>query len=236
MSKERIGKISCVSIDNDDSTVDLTSILCKKLDGLGKLSGEEVTEILLTEIHDKRIHREFPDRHSDIIFHAQLLLDRLGIPNGQLSEVAGRIKEAFKESLLKPLFFEDSVSFLDGAKAYGLKLCMATANFASEKVKTIETHCGKKYFTAWYDETILNQSKLNPAFYEEMLIRLNYSASEAVCIGDSLLDDIIPARLAGLTTIWLNRKGIHVDQPLSDFEVRSLDEAMIILKKLREVD
>lgn len=80
-----------------------------------------------------------------------------------------------------------------------------------------------------YDEATLCRRKLDPSFYEETLNRSRSSASETVVIGDSLLDDILPAKDVGITTIWLNRNGNHEDRQIADFEVSDLKEALFLL-------
>ncbi len=52
-------------------------------------------------------------------------------------------------------------------------------------------------------------TKPNPHYYEEILARIGVEADEALMVGDSIENDIIPAAAAGLNTFW-----IHLDRAL----------------------
>ena len=231
-NEEPLKQATCLFLDHDDTLIPLAPVLATKLDGLCALSGKEVTDILLREIHDGRIHTEFRDRHSDIALHTILLLNRLGLPCDQqlTDKVTGRIKEAFKECIQNPVFFQDSLSFLDGVKECGFKLYLTTVNLAQEKVKGLEKSGSRKYFVDGYDEATLHQRKLDPAFYKEALNRSGALPYECVCIGDSVLDDVIPPKSLDIQTVWLNRNGDNEGRHIADFEVSNLTEALILLE------
>src|SRR5258708_402560 len=52
--------------------------------------------------------------------------------------------------------------------------------------------------------TDLHFSKPHPHYYEALLARVGIEAAEAIMVGDSLPDDILPAAQAGLNTFWIN--------------------------------
>jgi len=65
----------------------------------------------------------------------------------------------------------------------------------------------------------------------EALKKSGSIASETLSIGDSLHDDIIPAKKAGLKTVWVNRNGrrANANKDYVDFEVSDLTEASRLL-------
>jgi FMN phosphatase YigB (HAD superfamily) len=49
--------------------------------------------------------------------------------------------------------------------------------------------------------------KADPGFYEDVLAVTRCDANELVHVGDSLENDVFPARAIGIRTVWLNRAG-----------------------------
>jgi hypothetical protein len=54
--------------------------------------------------------------------------------------------------------------------------------------------------------------KPQPEYYEEILVRLDIDASEAIMVGDDWGQDIAPAMAAGLHTFWVNTTDTPEDQ------------------------
>jgi FMN phosphatase YigB (HAD superfamily) len=54
------------------------------------------------------------------------------------------------------------------------------------------THGGNTHFT-----------KPNPHYYEEIMAQMGYESYEAIMVGDSWTNDIVPAAAAGMRTFWI---------------------------------
>jgi FMN phosphatase YigB (HAD superfamily) len=54
---------------------------------------------------------------------------------------------------------------------------------------------------------IMHFCKPTPHYYEEILAQIGVEAEDAIMVGDSLENDIIPARAAGLATFWIRPQG-----------------------------
>ncbi len=68
------------------------------------------------------------------------------------------------------------------------------------------------YFSVIAASAEMGVAKPDPAIFERALAMAGCSASEAVMIGDRLDNDILPAKKAGMGTIWL-RSGLAAWQP-----------------------
>ena len=63
-----------------------------------------------------------------------------------------------------------------------------------------------------------------------MLERLGTAASETLMVGDTLLDDIYGAHMAGMPGAWINRYGSPMNgRAVPTYELRSLEELLPIV-------
>lgn len=74
-------------------------------------------------------------------------------------------------------------------------------------------------------------AKPDPAIFGLVLDKLGLSPRQVWHIGDSLTTDVAGAQAAGLTAIWLNRRGARRDDgdPEPDHEIRSLSQLSTLL-------
>ena len=79
--------------------------------------------------------------------------------------------------------------------------------------------------------------KPDPRVFDRILKETQVLAEDALYVGDTLLDDVHGAKLAGMQVAWLNRYGIDRDTKLigPDYEVAGLTELMDIFESLKEV-
>jgi putative hydrolase of the HAD superfamily len=74
------------------------------------------------------------------------------------------------------------------------------------------------------DSAVCGLSKPDPAIFALALERLGVGPREALFVGDSLPQDVVPARAAGLRTAWLVGAGDAPASPPADVCLRTLDE------------
>lgn len=70
------------------------------------------------------------------------------------------------------------------------------------------------------------------SFYKHILDDLGINANECLFVGDSLTDDILGPQSIGMKTCWINRKKAVSDDVIPDFEIKTLDELLRVVKKL----
>ncbi len=80
--------------------------------------------------------------------------------------------------------------------------------------------------------------KPDPRVFLSVAEKMGVSPGESLYVGDTLLDDIHGAKLAGMQAAWINRSGAERDPELlqPDYEVSGLDELADKLRSWREVD
>lgn len=221
-----MGKV--LFIDFDGTLHDSDAKYTAGLEGLFGLSGAEMWQTYLA-VHRETVHRHYPGRHDDLLFHLRLLFDYLKHPYEEdvFRRVAAAFQRAQEECWTKPLFFPDSLPFLNEVKDRGHSLCLATGNYAAEKAQAVERAGGREYFDYAFDQTHLGV-KGEAVFFLKALKATASPAWEAVAIGDSLPHDIKAAKEVGMAAVWVNRKGIPLPptSPRPDHEVKDLLEAL----------
>ena len=77
--------------------------------------------------------------------------------------------------------------------------------------------------------------KPGPRVFQRILQETGVLPQEALYVGDTLLDDVHGAKLAGMPAAWLNRNGADPDPQLlpPDHQVAGLEELMPILDSLK---
>lgn len=90
----------------------------------------------------------------------------------------------------------------------------------------------KKYFTSIVDSTVVGIRKPDPKIFKIALDELGVNPDDAVMIGDSYSNDIVPAKSIGCKTIWINNKGWNEqnENNKADFIIKSFKELPDILK------
>ena len=87
----------------------------------------------------------------------------------------------------------------------------------------------------WFDAVVVSGeigiAKPDAAAFELALNKLAVLSQYVWHVGDSLTTDVAGAKAAGLTAVWLNRKGLSRNEgdPAPDFEIRSLTNLMDLL-------
>jgi putative hydrolase of the HAD superfamily len=116
-------------------------------------------------------------------------------------------------------------------------LLVLISNFYGNVETVLEELSLKKYFTSIFDSAIVGIRKPDPKIYEIALNELGVNPNDAVMIGDSYNNDIVPAKSIGCKTIWINNKGWNEQNGnnKADFIIRSFKELPEILETKNKV-
>jgi putative hydrolase of the HAD superfamily len=106
-------------------------------------------------------------------------------------------------------------------------LLAVISNFYGNIETVLEELSLKKYFTSILDSAVVGIRKPDPKIFEIALNELGVNPNDAVMIGDSYTNDIVPAKLIGCKTIWINNKGWE--------EQNENNKADIIIKSFKEL-
>lgn len=63
-----------------------------------------------------------------------------------------------------------------------------------------------RYISGYFCSSNLGCKKIDPDFFPRILQRLGKEPVQVTMVGDSLENDILPAKEIGINTIWFNRK------------------------------
>ena len=226
--------ITTILMDYDGTLHDWDSVLINSLDGAMGLGGEELYDTWTFDIHRGLVHARYMERHDDMMFHCKLLFKHLDRPFDReiADSICGKFEEASEKARNDPIYFPDTIPALDAMKEMGLRVCLSTGTNAESKAETLERVTGTRYFDHIFSEPSIGCFKTEPKYYATALERAGARPEEAMSIGDTPLSDIRPAKLVGITTIWLNRRGEPVptvEDQRADHEVENLMQAVRII-------
>ena len=227
-------EIITVLMDYDGTLHDHDGVLINKFDGILGLSGEEFYHIWRFDIHRNLVHRNYLDRHDDILFHCKLLFKHLETPYDKkiATSIYQKHNEATNLARDNPSYFDDAIPSLNNLFESGIILCLSTGQDAQKKAKRIEDNFGINFFKHVFSEQRLGYLKTSTDYYRKILNITRSPPRKTVSVGDTPLSDIRPAKLLGIKTIWLNRreepKPNNSDQ-IADYEVDSLTEAVNLI-------
>ena len=113
-------------------------------------------------------------------------------------------------------------------------LLAVISNFYGNIETVLEELSLKKYFTSILDSAVVGIRKPDPKIFEIALNELGVNPNDAVMIGDSYTNDIVPAKLIGCKTIWINNKGWNNPTDIKDADsiIKSIKEIPNTLKKI----
>ncbi|MEM4726711.1 MAG: HAD family hydrolase [Candidatus Bathyarchaeia archaeon] len=231
--------IRTVLIDYDGTLHDSDSVLRDSLDGILGLRGDELYRIYLHEIHRGIVHKYYPERHDDLLFHCSLIYSYLRRPFEAPTATlfCRRFMEAEDRSWRDPIYFDDVLPALEMMKRGGLRLYLSTGRDAERKAEALERYAGKKLFEGVFSEPSIGHLKSKPEYYLAVLKSSGSKAEETVSIEDSPMTDIGPAKIIGIKTIWVNRR--REPQPNQEelkpnYEVSGLLEAARLIQAINE--
>lgn len=226
--------IDTVLMDYDGTLHDWDSVLHRALDGILGLSGEELFNTWTFQIHRGLVHTQHMERHDDMMFHCQLLFQHLELPfDRETAElICRRFEEAGERARNDPIYFPDAIPALDAIKGMGVKLCLSTGTHAEGKAETLKRTTGTEYFDHIFSEPAMGCFKTEPEYYRTAIEMAGSKPGETVSVGDTPLSDIRPAKMVGIRTIWVNRRGEprpDVEEQVADHEVYELMEAVDLI-------
>lgn len=135
----------------------------------------------------------------------------------------------------KPGVVEGAHELMDYLKSRGYRLHMTSNGFHEVQYSKLRA-CG---LFDHFDTIVLSEdagvNKPHPDFFRYAFEQSKAAPAQTLMIGDNLVTDILGAKLAGLPTLYFNRKGeerpamVEGHPDPVDYEVRSLAEIMSIL-------
>ena len=140
---------------------------------------------------------------------------------------------AYQSIDYQQLFRTDILSILKWAKKNSVLLAVASSS-THEHIIEVLTSCDiKEYFDVIYSGEFVEESKPNPAIYQNTLNLLGVDPEYAIAIEDSFYG-ISAAKAAGITTIAYEETRAAIDQSAADYLAKDMIEIYNIIRKLKQ--
>lgn len=146
-------------------------------------------------------------------------------------ELGAQLAEQFiTERIKHPYLYEDAFDVLEALKDnYQLLLLTNGSPSLQEKKLTITPEI-KAYFDHIVISGAYGRGKPDPSIFDYATKKANVNKNEILMIGDNLMTDILGSNRAGIANIWINHDGKKIDDVAPTYEVKSLTEALSIIK------
>jgi len=87
------------------------------------------------------------------------------------------------------------------------------------------------YFHYYFSSNDLGVMKPDPEFFKAILKKMNIRSQNCIAVGNLYQKDVVPAKAAGLTTVFFNEMNESGDFPGADYVINQLGELAGILDK-----
>ena len=223
-----VSKIRLITLDLDNTLWDVDSIIIKAEKAMVQWLTEHVPEAMAHYQRDNlmqiraRVLADFKDKAHDLSFmRTQVLFEVMqhaGLNDKQAREMAQRAFDVFFEGRNQVVFFPGAIEML-GALSERFPLYALTNGNAN-----VEKAGLSGFLHGAYSSADVGASKPHPDMFHAPLQHLGLKPSEAIHIGDHLVDDIAGAADVGMHTIWVNLVNTQrdADDPLPTREVSNL--------------
>ncbi len=173
-------------------------------------------------VHFRRLRELAPYYRKESWFRG---LKDAGVEDANYAEKLG---EAFAaERRKRPIVYEETFEVLEALKGSYRLLMLTNGSPELQREKIAAFPALAPYFDHIVISGHFGKGKPDVSIFQHALQLLDVGADEAVMVGDKLTTDILGASLAGMTSVWINRKG----QPISgdiepDHEIDNLKQLL----------
>lgn len=179
--------------------------------------------------HWKALHRAHIDGLSKFKLEEDIfLMDLLQLY--QEYGLAGSADEDVKimlDTLGKRQAFPETATVLEALSQSYLLAVASTSDTAPLLADLDRNHL---HIAHIYTSELLMAYKPRPEFYRKILADLGVPASEALFVGDSLVDDVAGPQAVGMKACWVNRKAQTASGITPDYTVTDLTGLLDILQ------
>ena len=111
----------------------------------------------------------------------------------------------------------------------------ATESDGAQVAEALERIGLRRYLTNFVTSRELGVGKPDPAFFVRVADVVGLSPSDLVSIGNDLDKDIVPAKVAGLATVWVSVDGSHRRHEAADLVVPGLAQLAQVVRSGRRL-
>ncbi|MCX6020391.1 MAG: HAD family hydrolase [Chloroflexi bacterium] len=146
-------------------------------------------------------------------------------------ELATRLADLFESQIIARLtLFNDALPVLDTLKPRMYIGVLSNGHSAVQREKLAALNIGH-YFERVFISEEIGIAKPDPAIFGHVLEATGFAPSEVAYVGDSQDQDVPGAQIAGIVSVWLNRRNREPDPayPLPDHMISTLTEMLPLL-------
>ncbi len=223
-----MSRIKLITLDLDNTLWDVERIIVKAEQSLVQWLGEHVPDSLthyqrdrLAEIRAEVIAR-YGDKSHDLSFmRTQILYEvmrRTGLNERDARRMAIRAFDVFFEGRNQVVFFPGAIEMLGELSERYPVYALTNGNANIEKAGLGD------YLQGAYSSADVGASKPRPEMFNAPLSALDLQPSQAIHIGDHLVDDVHGAANVGMFSVWVNltRSAMDADDTPPTREVSEL--------------
>lgn len=143
---------------------------------------------------------------------------------------AKELREYFRETrLAHPFLYEETLDVLESLKDK-YQLALLTNGAPSLQMTKLDLSPELK---PYFDEVVISgafgRGKPDKGIFKHLLGLLNVRVEEAWMVGDNLLTDILGANRVGMTSVWINHKGMKSEDVVPTHEISRLRELLELI-------
>ena len=116
-------------------------------------------------------------------------------------------------------------------------ICCLASNAADSDAELMGTALSRvnlrQYFRYLFTSHELGVKKPDPAFYREILRRIELKPEQCAAVGNDYNKDIVPAKSTGMITILFSQYPQPAATSCADYTIDSMDKLVPVIKKLK---
>jgi len=200
--------ITLITLDLDNTLWDVDSIIVKAEETLVNWLREEIPDSLshyrretLTEIREQVLVRHPEYRHDLSFMRTEVMFEvmlRTGLKPPEARVYAQRAFDVFFEGRNRVVFFPGALDMLHELSRRFDLIALTNGNANIVKAGLSE------FMRGAYSPADVGQKKPHPAMFNAPLEELSLRPSQAIHVGDHLVDDIQGANDVGMHSVWVN--------------------------------
>lgn len=216
--------------------------LAKSLRELGYLlESSRFAKRFLTRLQEYYLERETEFIEHTTAYLLKSLLAEYGYLNIPEEHVRSVLARMYAITQAHWRLEEDAVSTLETLREAGYRLGMiSNAADESDVQMLVDRNNLRQYFDVLLVSAAVGVRKPHPRIFQMALDHWGVSPEQAVMVGDTLGADILGAKLAGMTSVWITRRAQrpgnrdHEDTIRPDEVIASLAELPALLARLQK--
>jgi len=199
--------ITTIILDLDDTLWDLPAVILHAERTIYRWFGENYPDIsrqfTIEDIRQLRndVAEDHPDMGHDLMYLRDQTYRRLAAATGYPEAMSKDAFDVFQEARNQVVLYED---VLPALQLLGARYQMATLSNGNADLDAVGIN---GHFVASWSARDLGRAKPDPDVFIQVCEHLNVQPEQVLHIGDDPYNDVEAPRNAGMSAVWVNRRG-----------------------------